>query len=326
MIRQTRWALTAAVAVALATAQTARAAEVDKLIPADAESVLSVNVRQIIDSDLIKKFALEQIKQALKGNDAQQMMQSLGLDPLKDVTRIVAAGSGATPEDMKGLVIIRGSFDPDKLFKAVEVESKKEGSKISLVRDADTVLVKIQGDNQPNPAYATVVDNKTIVAGTSKDIVKDALAVSTGAKKAAPKRELAALVTRMDEKASMFACGVVAGKLGNLPIPGANDPNVKGALGDMENITLTIRVTADVGLEITMGMKDGKAANDFGMMVDQGIQQAKGLLPLVAAQNPQLKPVVELSKTLKSNVKDKDVAITATLSGDAIAKMLNPGD
>ena len=36
----------------------ARAAEPDKLLPADSQAVLVVNVRQLLDSPLIKQFAL----------------------------------------------------------------------------------------------------------------------------------------------------------------------------------------------------------------------------------------------------------------------------
>ena len=80
-------------AVVLA-AQTTRAADPDKLLPADAEFVLSVNVKQIVESDIIKKYALAQMKQALQGNDAQKMLKELGLDPLKDIDRVVLGGSG----------------------------------------------------------------------------------------------------------------------------------------------------------------------------------------------------------------------------------------
>ena len=60
-----RRALVGAV-LAAGLAAPARAAEVDPLLPAETESVMFVNVRQVLDSDLVKKYALGQIKQALK--------------------------------------------------------------------------------------------------------------------------------------------------------------------------------------------------------------------------------------------------------------------
>ena len=54
MFRLTRIGLGSALAVVLAAAS-GRAAEADKLIPADAEFVAAVNVKQVLESDIIKK-------------------------------------------------------------------------------------------------------------------------------------------------------------------------------------------------------------------------------------------------------------------------------
>ena len=50
---------------------------VSMILPEATESVLFVNVRQVIDSEVVKKFALGQIKQALQGNDAKKMLYAL---------------------------------------------------------------------------------------------------------------------------------------------------------------------------------------------------------------------------------------------------------
>ena len=70
-----------------------RAAEPDKLLPADADTVVTVNIKQILDTDIIKKYALEQLKQALDGQDAKKLLTELGLDPLKDIDRIVVGAN-----------------------------------------------------------------------------------------------------------------------------------------------------------------------------------------------------------------------------------------
>ena len=49
----------------LATGGIGRAAEVDRLIPGDAEMVVCINVNQFLDSALVQKYALEQIKGSL---------------------------------------------------------------------------------------------------------------------------------------------------------------------------------------------------------------------------------------------------------------------
>ena len=86
-------------------------------------------------------------------------------------------------------------------------------------------------------------------------------------------------------------------------------------------------MAADVNIEIVMGMKDDESADDFGATLSQLIDTAKNLLPLVAGQQPQFKPLAdEVTKTLKAKTKDKEVTLTVKLSGDSIGKATGAGD
>jgi hypothetical protein len=328
MLRPSRFGVAAAVAVVLAgtPAPAARAADVDKFLPADAEYVVAVNVRQVLDSDIIKKYALGQIKDFLAGNDAQKFIKDLGLDPLKDVEKIVIGASGTDQNDGKALFIIHGKFDPQKLYKAAEAQTKKDSDHFSLVKDGADVMFKFQPDNG-NPVYGTVINDNTVVAGTDKKLVSAALAASAGDKKPAINKDLAALVGRMDEKASVYVCALTKDKLDKLRLPpGAGAaPGLKDQLGKMDSVTATVKVTGDVTLEVNLGMADNTSADEMGKMVDDGITQIKGLLPFLVANDPNMKPLADAAKSLKSGVKGKTVSISGKLPGDAIGRLLKQG-
>jgi hypothetical protein len=327
MLRPSRLAIAAAVAVLAGTAPTARAAEVDKLLPADSEYVVAVNVRQVLDSDIIKKYALGQIKDFLAGGDAQKFLKDLGLDPLKDVDRVVAGASGTDQNDFKGLAIIHGKFNPTKLYQAAEAQTKKDPDHFSMVKDGADVMFKIQPD-QGNPFYGTVVNETTVVVGTDKKLVGAALAASTGDKKPAINKDLAALISRMDDKSSLYLCALTKDKLDKLKLPpGAGAaPNIKDQLGKLDSVSAAVRVSGDVSFDVTLGMADDDAAGEMGKTVDDGIQQIKGLLPFLVANDPKMKPLADAAKSLKSFTKGKSVSITGMLPGDAIGKLINMGD
>lgn len=336
MIR--RFLVGAALAVAIAALPApARAAEVDALLPAETEFVVFFNARQMLDSELTKKYALGQIKQVLDGADAKKMLEKLGVDPLKDIDR-VTVGAWGKQEDGSALFVIRGKFDPVKLFEAAESEAKANPDKMSIIKEGGRTLVKYTADNQPKPMYLSVAtegaagkEKYSIVGGSDKKLVLDAMTAAEKGTKAALNKDLAALVLKQDEKATMFACGVTEGKIEGLP-PGVNIPGVDSAklgkqLEKMANVSMTLRLAADVNLEVNMGMKDEAAADDFGATLAQLIETAKNLLPLVAGQQPQFKPLAdEVAKTLVSKVKDKEVTLTVKLSGDAIGKATGAGD
>src|ERR1700722_3490478 len=136
-----RLVLGSVLAVGLSTV-TARAAEPDRLLPASTDSVVQVNVRQILDADITKKYALEQIKQLLDGNDAKKILTELGLNPLKDIDQVVMGSSGANKDDMKLLVIVHGKFNVDKLTRAAEAQTKRDPDKLSKVVEGNTTMYK----------------------------------------------------------------------------------------------------------------------------------------------------------------------------------------
>jgi hypothetical protein len=328
MLRSSRVGLAAAVAVILTgtAAPTARAAEVDKLLPADSEYVVAVNVRQIVDSEIIKKYALGQIKDFLAGADAQKFLKDLGLDPLKDIDRIVVGASGTDQNDFKALAVIRGKFNPEKLYQAADAQTKKDPDHFSLVKDGADVMFKFQPDNG-TPGYGTVINDTTLVVSTDKKLVSAALAASNGDKKPAINKDLAALVSRMDDKSSLYLCALTKDKLNKLKLPpgGGAPPNLQKQLGRLDSITAAVRVSADINFEISLGLADENAADEMGKDVDDGIQQIRGLAPILVANNPQMKPLAEAAKSLKSSVKGKNVNITGKLPGDAIGQLLNMG-
>ena len=330
MMRLSRLGLAAALAVALA-APTARAAEPDRLLPADADTVMYVNVKQLIESDIVKKYALEQIKQALAGQDAKKLLEELGLDPLKDVEKMWVGTSGKDASDMKALVVVHGKFDPDKLFKAAEAATKKDGDKFSMVKDGkNTTMFKFQPD-QGNPVYGTVVDDTTVIAGTDKKMIATALKQAADKKKSPITADLTAIVKKMDEKSSMFVASVVKGKFDAVKLPGGGQlpidlSGLEKALPKTDTMSIVIKVGADISLEVTFGMKDDDAATDMGAALKAIIDGVKPLGQLAAAADPRFKPLPEVLKTIKSDVKNKDVTVSAKLTGDNLGKMISPAD
>ena len=131
----------------------------------------------------------------------------------------------------------------------------------------------------------------------------------------------------------MYMCALIEGKADglqlppNLNIPGVDGEKLSKQLAKLTTVAMTLKVTEDVGLEVAMGMKDTDSADEFGKTVSGLIGTVKQFLPFLTAQQPQAKPLVdELTSTLKSKVKDKEVQLTLKISADAIGKATGGGD
>src|SRR5262249_50931606 len=146
---------TLALAAALLLAAPASAAEADKYLPEDTTSVVSVNVRQVLDSPVGKKYLQEVVKTVLKQNaDLQKPLTAAGVDPLKDVSSVVVAASDVAGD--KVLVIVRGTFDPDKAQAAAEDFAKKNPRQLVIHKEGE--LRVYEHKNGEQSAYVAFVD------------------------------------------------------------------------------------------------------------------------------------------------------------------------
>lgn len=321
-------------------AASARAAEVEPLLPKETEQVVHANFKQMLDSDIVKKYAMGQLKQALQGDDVKGMLETLGLDPLKDIeTATVGIWDNQKDKDkeketepgMNTVGVVKGKFDAKKLFDAARGEADKNKDKVEIVTeksdDKEVSLVKIsQGSGKP--VYLTVADEKTIVFGSDKKYALGALTAFNKKEKAKLSKELTALVLKQDDKASLFYCGVTEGKFKDLPAAsfdglknvGIDGEKMKAQLEKMNTMAVTVNLGKEVTFSAVAGMKDADAAEEFSGTMDKLVDTAKTFLPLLGGQQPKMKTLInDLTKSVGVKAKDKDVTLSFQLTAKAIS-------
>ena len=117
---------------ALALLAPARAAEADRYLPAETQQVAVVNVKQLLDSPLVKKFALPEVEKQLKDNKEYKQFQDFtGIDILKDVTSVVVGNVSTRGDNF--VIIVRGKFDTDKIHKSAQQYAEIAGASGQLV-------------------------------------------------------------------------------------------------------------------------------------------------------------------------------------------------
>lgn len=325
--------LAAAVALLAGLAAAARAAEPDKLLPATADTVIAVNVKQLVASEFAKKFVLDGLKKQFESPDTKKFLTDIGLDPLKDVERMVIASIDTKfgeKTDPSFLLILRGSFDPEKIYKAADAAARAPGAKMSMVKDGGTVLFKYQPDGEQPPVYGTVVDGKTVVVASEKKYVSAAVQAADASKPAALKKELAELVKKADDKASIYIATVVSGKLADLglpdEVPGVKLDKFNKALPNTETALITVKVAADLTLDVYVGMKDEAAANDMRNAANDLIDQLKPLAKLVVGFEPGAKALPDILEAVKITSKNKDMILSLKVAGDDLSSLMQLGE
>jgi len=311
----------------LALAMPASAAEVNKYLPEDTEILVSLNIKQILASPVLKQIGLEQIKDALNSvEEINSVLKDLGFDPLKDLDGVLISSPGGNDQD-KGLIIIQGQFDLAKFKAKGEQAAKDFAENLKIHKVADGVggtFIVYEATIQDQPSLFVALANKnTILASPGKDYVVDALK-----KEAAPNRpvlkskEFQALLEKIDGNQSLYVAGLgSAFAKGNLP-----DGIVRDALLKVDAIGGGITVTKDINLEVVVGAKTIKDAKDIHKTINDGLTQGATILGLLALQEKKLAPVVDIVRTIRCNTKEKGVTLKAQLTEEALKKLFNPDE
>ena len=303
------WLLLAAALAAMCLAGSARAVDADKMIPADAEAVVSVNVRQLLDSDLFKKYGKDDVEKGLQDDKAKKLLDAIGLNPLKDIDSVLLTSAGGA-EKPKVLVVARGKFDVSKIQTAAENYAKSKPEELKITKEGDLTIYEGKGDNKQTVYAHLVSDGKTLLASTDKSYLLDAIKNPS----AGPSKELTTALGKVPGKESVWMAAVVTEAMKEQM---ASNPQTKNLAGKLESITGSINVTSDVALDLVIHTADAMAAGDVKKMLNQ----VKPILTLMAQSNEDAAPIVQdLIDNLKITTDQSSVKVSLKVSEEVIEK------
>ena len=318
--------LGAALALALL-AGPARAGTVDPYLPADTETLMTINVRQILGSALIKRIGLDHLRDAIKSQEeVATILKDLGLDPFKDIDRLLIAGPAGGEQD-KGLVVVRGRFDLAKIRARAEKEAKdnKDSFKIQKVKDGQGGEHTIYKFKLPNPQggevdmYAGFAGKTVMLAAPSKDYLIDGLKVKPDATKVRLKsKAFQELLNSVNEQQSI-SMAIIGDALTKSPL---NDLPIKDVLAKITAVAGGFTVTDGIKMEFNVATKEAADAKDLKEKLAGGLNTALAFLALAAMNQKELAPLLDVVKSIKTTSKDKTLTLKGELPAEALNKWL----
>lgn len=295
----------------------ARAADVDKLLPDDSSVVVTIDVRQILDSALVKKHGLAPAEKALKNNaDLEKILSAAGFDPLKHLTTVTLALESDLAAN-KGLVILRGKFDSARIAARAEEMAKKEDRlKVETVAGQTVYVMKGGPDG---PGYLAVLDNDTAIATSDKNSLQEALEKQAGKRKPTLKKEFKQQIEGIEVGRSVW---VVASGAALRKNPFAADDKVKEVLERIDFVMVTVSISDGVTVKSTVTATNDDAAKALQKDIQGGLESAKGVIAVVSDNRPELAPVGELLDTLRLKAEGTSLRLQLEASAELIQKMV----
>src|SRR5262245_33547916 len=188
----TRHAL--AIALPLLVAPLCLSAEPDKYFPTDTTIVVHINVRQVFDSPLGKKYGPDLLKAALQQNSQmQKLLEALGVDALKDIDTLDVATSGVSADG--AVLVAHGRIDPDRFHKTAEEAVRQNPSAFKIHKDG--ALTVYEGKRGNDPVFTAFPARDTLLISPSQ------AAVTAAAKGGKLRKDIAAIVDKVDGRQSV---------------------------------------------------------------------------------------------------------------------------
>ncbi|MCE9530749.1 MAG: hypothetical protein K8T89_06440, partial [Planctomycetes bacterium] len=316
------------VAVVLGLALPARAID-PKYLPPNTEIVITVNVKQILESDLLKdkKDLVDQVKAMVKDkineSPAKELLEKADFDPFRDLTSITVTGDGSKDVD-SGVVCIEGKFNPEKLADVAKAVAEKDGDKVKITKAGNVTIVEVVPNDNEKPFYAAIVNDSMIVGGLSKDAITKTVARINGGKASTLKPAIKSLLETTNNKQSMSFIATSEG----IAKMSENAPKAPGAeaaaiVQSMEGMGLSITLSKDIGFQAAGNFKDDEGVKKINTMANMGLMAGRMMLAQKAKEEPKLAPVNDVLNTVRITTQGTNLVIRAEISQANLEKLLS---
>lgn len=288
-----------------------RSAEPDRYLPRDARFVVTVNVRQAVDSAVFKKYGQPPIKGAINANkELSKLLNGLNFDPLNDVKSIVVAGPG---DPQKLLTIIRGKFDLENIENLTDaIAQNSEALKITI----DSTVRVYQFKSDDLTGYAAFVDPDTLVLSNQREYIAQSIFLANDKKKDLKyDKGLLGMLAKADGKKSIWMVGYIPDEAKQKL---AENPLAANMARKLSTFAGGIQFGEGIQSEIQLHA-DPRTAEELRVLLDN----ARGLILLAARENKDMRELLDqlFTGTRIGKVKT-GVNISTRLSGDFIDKAM----
>lgn len=284
----------------------------DRWVMDNADFVLAINVKQLAASAVMTKGGNDAIKGLIQAEPkVAAVIEATGLDLTKDIDSLLFSGSVGT-KDTKGVVIIRGRFDPEKAAEAV----KKKADSAEIVKEGTQSMMKIKV--MDHNAFAAFIDKNTVVITESKEAT--AAWCKAGGKNesklsAAMKSALGNFKGTETLTFSMVLNDDLRKMLGKIP-------QIAVAGSKLQTVTASLSVSDQAELKVVANASDAKAAKQL----QSAVTVLKGLGEVMISADENLGAAIgEVFNEVKITQDDKNVHVSLKVDKALLEKAEKAG-
>lgn len=324
MLRMRTLALALTMAAGLATQAWAD----PRCLPGDTEVVVNVNVKQILDSELVKsnKDLVNQLRVQLEAKLAEdeqvaKIVKALGFDPLTDLASITYAHPG-TKDPQAGFIVVKGKFNLDKIQTVTDELATTKGDQFKVHKSGAQRLYEFTPGNGGR-AFAAFAGNDTLLFSMDLDSVQAGLARLAGTRKSELRKELKDMLSTTSDKQSfsfLITNKAITNLSENAPVPNAE------AIGQVtqtiDGISGAITAAKDIDFQLGVAFKDEPTAKKMVGAANGGLLFARTMIAQKAMEDEKLAPAVDIANTIRIVAQGSNVIARGQISYANLEKLI----
>jgi hypothetical protein len=294
----------------------------DKYLLDDMDMIAVVNVPLIQASALYKDHYEKMLGDVLKKEPVAALLKEAGVDPLKDVDRVVMMiGHSCFPEKGQGgpVLLVQGRFDPAKVYAAAAKLAKDYPAVVKIEARGDAKIVQFGDGFQM--FHAVVLDKNNVFVSANKSHVETALDKTAGKTKTDFKNKPFVEMYRklkFDRPVEVIATGTMVTGTSSRTDGMKTERTVHTlAESGVDGFRATLDVKDKVKLQVTIRAKDAATATEMAKRMGEEIKREAGQAP------KEFAAVGKAMATAKFESKDKDILIEGEGDAEAVQQMLN---
>lgn len=301
-----------------------------KYLPSETELIVTVNVKQILDSALVKKQknGVDQAKALLEAKlqekpEVRDYLKAVGFDLFRDLISIsVGLPPGKDPEN--GFVILEGQFNPGKFETASEDAVRQHPNVFSVSTVGKQKIFEAKSPDGKQ-IFLNLAHGKNLLISSNRETLVQAIARGEGS---SSRGGLTGTVKRLAEATNNTqSFSFVA--TGNLLAKAMNQQRVPNAealmpiLQSIDGISGAVTINQDVQIQLGVGTSDAETAQKLSFGAQGGLLFLRNIIDAQAKKDDKFAPLVEVAKTMRIITQGSNIVFRAELSMEVIDKLMN---
>lgn len=310
----------------LTSLQAQQSGDIAKLFPDNTEMAFSFNVKSLLSSSLFQKHFKEDLEKRIKENSQLQgVMQSLGFDPMRDITSVTFTVSkfnakiGGPPE-ADGFMIAKGAFNVEKMNGALGalIAAANQSDRVTTTKYGDFLMYEVKDKDSGKNFYATIYDKETIIGGTVKEDVTNAIERLIGRKSSSLNSKFSELLAKARNDNTVWGAIMIPASVREMSKMAPN-PELGDAISKLETQTMNLNIKDNVKFDVSMHMSEEGAASQMKTLMDQ----AKDMAGALALSNEQFgSELADLVSSLQIGSNGKKVSLAGDIKADLADKLI----